>query len=351
MKKSLCIFLSALIIVILSSCSSQQANTSASTNKNNTCNITASATSTTHINKSSSNIHSTKPTETNVKNILTEVLKSEKMFITQTGKKVYLKNHLLGEGVLATPTPAYPTEYVFIDFDGDSHHELLVNVNNEYATYLVLRYNDSTVYGYEFGIRSLQNLKIDGSFSGSGGAATHYYSKMTFVSNTCKIINIAVKDDMGGVYELNGKSCSVSIVNKYITTWNKKENVVWTPCNVPHNTISKHTTTSSHNKCEKCGKYLESDYDITKSFLCLECYANENNFDYCSHCNKNTVDAKKGVCIVCNRSECPACHGPITKHNCDDYPNIFCPNCDWKTFETGVGIDGITCPKCGTRCL
>ena len=65
----------------------------------------------------------------------------------------------------------------------------------------------------------------------------------------------------------------------------------------------------------------------------------------------NLID---GQCENCRNNICFLCHGPDgPNHNCDDYPNVICPNpdCDWGIFTTGVGIDGIICPKCGTRCL
>lgn len=68
-------------------------------------------------------------------------------------------------------------------------------------------------------------------------------------------------------------------------------------------------------------------------------------------------------CTVCNKAE-----GTVVAHNyvpdsnfagyvnictyCNENePNVWCPNCDWSLFTTGVGINGITCPECGTKVL
>lgn len=59
-----------------------------------------------------------------------------------------------------------------------------------------------------------------------------------------------------------------------------------------------------------------------------------------------------GVCERCQNGECSMCGGPDgPNHNCDDYPNVICrnPDCDWGIYTSGIGTEGIVCPKCGTR--
>ena len=115
----------------------------------------------------------------NSKDLLTAVFNNEKTFITEKGEAVLLKNYAVGNGALATPLYANPVEFVFVDFDDDKTDEMVINISADYGTYLVLHCNGLDVYGYEFGARALQVLKIDGSFMGSNGAGSNYYCKLT----------------------------------------------------------------------------------------------------------------------------------------------------------------------------
>lgn len=80
------------------------------------------------------------------------------------------------------------------------------------------------------------------------------------------------------------------------------------------------------------------------------------NERFCSSCGiwYENIDLVDGICTDCRNGTCFLCGGPTgPDHDCDDYPNVVCPNpdCDWGIYTTGVGIDGIICPKCGTRCI
>ena len=51
--------------------------------------------------------------------------------------------------------------------------------------------------------------------------------------------------------------------------------------------------------------------------------------------DEENFGGRYNICIYCNEYE----------------PNVFCPQCDWSMHTTGVGVDGITCPKCGCKVL
>lgn len=77
---------------------------------------------------------------------------------------------------------------------------------------------------------------------------------------------------------------------------------------------------------------------------------------FCSACGVwyEGIELIDGKCYHCRTDLCFLCDGPLAPdHDCDDYPNVVCPNpdCDWGIYTTGVGIDGIVCPLCGTRCV
>ena len=161
------------------------------------------------------------------KGLLTAVLNNEKTFITEKGEAVLLKNYAVGNGELATPLYAKPTEYVFVDFDEDETNEMVINISADYGAYLVLHCNGLDVYGYEFGVRALQALKTDGSFMGSNGAASNYYCRLTFEDNKANVTYTAIKDSTMNRFELNGKECSIEELNEYINDWNLKKAVEW----------------------------------------------------------------------------------------------------------------------------
>ena len=117
-------------------------------------------------------------------------------------------------------------------------------------------------------------------------------------------------------------------------------------------------------KCENCDT-------VDPAFICKGCGANcffrglDDN-GMCEDCNAKTATTpvaacqncgitsaplnNDGLCENCAAGKCTECGGPLdADHNCDDYPNVFCPNCDWSMHTTGVGLDGFTCPDCGTH--
>ena len=167
--------------------------------------------------------------------ILTAVLENQKTFITDAGKAVYLKDFYINDGNAANAIHAEPVEYVFVDFDGDSNSELVVNISLDYGYYLVLHYNGQDVFGYEFGVRALQALKTDGSFMGSNGAASNYYCKLSFDENRRNVTYTAIKDSAMSKFELAGKECSIEELNEYINDWNLKESVKWIKCSKADN--------------------------------------------------------------------------------------------------------------------
>lgn len=105
-------------------------------------------------------------------------------------------------------------------------------------------------------------------------------------------------------------------------------------------------------KCDRCGQYLSEDFKKTNSYYCVKCYLTKNNAKACPVCWEDAVISKNGKfsCLLCGSKKCN-CGGPITEHSCQDYPNVTCPNCDWGIYTTGIGVDGVVCPECGTRCL
>lgn len=102
--------------------------------------------------------------------------------------------------------------------------------------------------------------------------------------------------------------------------------------------------------CSKCGITFQPD-TIPTNGECADCrYSDYNNYICCFCGNACEPWDSDNVCSDCEGDPCMYCNGPLSaNHNCDDYPNIFCPNCDWSMHTTGVGTDGFVCPYCGTH--
>ena len=80
------------------------------------------------------------------------------------------------------------THFAVVDLDGDGYSEVIlwVKVNGvvDYGS-LILHYQDEKVYGYNLVIRAFMDLKTDGTFSFSSGAANHGFSTISFSNDIC----------------------------------------------------------------------------------------------------------------------------------------------------------------------
>lgn len=127
--------------------------------------------------------------------------------------------------------PFVPWGYTYVDLDSDGVDELVIYPLS--LTYcLILRYGGERVYGYLVPQRSFVNLRTDGTFLVSGGAGINSISSMSFLDtyqDTSFVIeDIAYKDDMDGVYFLNGKASDKETVEAYFENWDATTtNVSW----------------------------------------------------------------------------------------------------------------------------
>ena len=55
----------------------------------------------------------------------------------------------------------------FVDLDSDGNNELVALTKSNYGAYIILRHENNMVYVYTINIRSLNNLKEDGTFIGN----------------------------------------------------------------------------------------------------------------------------------------------------------------------------------------
>lgn len=77
-------------------------------------------------------------------------------------------------------------KFTVVDLDGDGENEvvlwILYNVDSYYG-FEVLHYQDETVYGNTFAYRAFYDLKVDGTFHWSGGAANSGTGRLTFTED------------------------------------------------------------------------------------------------------------------------------------------------------------------------
>jgi len=156
------------------------------------------------------------------KTVLMNVMNSKQEFIDESGNKVLFKDFVIYEN-----DKAVPDKYVFIDLDNDNLEEMAILTTSYYGAYIILDIDGDDVYGYMLGARSFVDLKEDGTFTGSGGAAVTGYSKMTISNNKINIEELAYFDDMEKKYTINGENVTKDEIDNYITEWNKKPSVKW----------------------------------------------------------------------------------------------------------------------------
>ncbi len=129
------------------------------------------------------------------------------------------------------------TKFTIIDIDGDGEDEavLWLQINNisDYG-FEILHYQNGEIYGYTLQYRAFMNLKADGTFLFSGGAADSGIGKMTF-SETGYSVNAQAysqsgydsNNELNVQYFINDESCSEDEFNDVLNGQEQKADVEW----------------------------------------------------------------------------------------------------------------------------
>ena len=172
------------------------------------------------------------PDTTPAQEALTRVLNSEQSFavkIWSTGREEQKK---LSDFTFGTEYAALnvfvPAQYSSVDMDGDGVRELVV-LSAKMDFFLVLRYNGGQVTGYMVPYRGLMQLRTDGRFWSSGGAALSVIGRMSFDGPDYTVTELAYRDQYDGVYRLDGVASDKESVEAYYTAWESVPEVEWTP--------------------------------------------------------------------------------------------------------------------------
>ncbi|HJC46647.1 MAG TPA: hypothetical protein IAA04_01190 [Candidatus Lachnoclostridium pullistercoris] len=128
-------------------------------------------------------------------------------------------------------------KFTILDIDGDGEDEavLWLQINNisDYG-FEILHYQNGETYGYTLQYRAFMNLKTDGTFSFSSGAADSGIGKMTF-SETGYSINPQAYSQSGYdtnnefyvQYFINNESCSEDEFNDIFNEQEQKADAEW----------------------------------------------------------------------------------------------------------------------------
>lgn len=159
--------------------------------------------------------------------LLLSVLSNEKKFITETQQATLLKDYEVGMRFLYEPLKVNPTEYTFVDFDNDGFSEMVINIHQDYGAYLVLHCVGTDVYGYELGYRALNDIRCDGTFTGSDGADCTYIFRMEFANGSYRLDYEAIMDGIFNRFEIKGKTATREQVNNYFIERDNIPSVEW----------------------------------------------------------------------------------------------------------------------------
>lgn len=98
-------------------------------------------------------------------------------------------------------------QYTLVDMDADSVPELVVQFRSSYDN-LVIRKDGDHYYGYLFGIRAMQDIRTDGTFSWAGGAGYIGCSRLRFNGVQYETVELWHKDEgySYGNYYVDGKA-------------------------------------------------------------------------------------------------------------------------------------------------
>ena len=81
---------------------------------------------------------------------------------------IYQSNVYLSEIAAEDQSTMSLPKFAVVDMDGDELPEVVYQ-RGDYMGFIVLRYKDGDIYGYDVNYRGLTGLKKDGSYSMSGG--------------------------------------------------------------------------------------------------------------------------------------------------------------------------------------
>lgn len=144
----------------------------------------------------------------------------------------------LGQAIgIDSSIPVKPVKFAVIDLDGDDVQEIVlwlqVNENDSYG-FEILRQQGGKIYGYTLVYRAFMDLKRDGTFSFSSGAADSGFGSISFADKSYKIDEIAyskatydTNNELSVSYFVNSQAATEAEFLSAVEEQNRKESVLW----------------------------------------------------------------------------------------------------------------------------
>jgi hypothetical protein len=228
--------ISVLVVLMLSISITACSSNKSSSNLNNSSSVSSNKTSGTSV--PTSNPTSSPDVSANEKYLAMEAYKAvlqnkAEFFSTDNRKNIPLKD-LLNR---VPESPLKITHFTALDMDGDKIPEVVLELsigNNNPIFFEVLHYMNGTVYGYNRVYRGLLQLKIDGTFNYSSGAADNGIGKLSFDSNageTDIILGYSKSNNNNGSipisYFINDKPVTQESFNSFLKEQAEKKDAIW----------------------------------------------------------------------------------------------------------------------------
>lgn len=124
------------------------------------------------------------------------------------------------------------TKYAVIDLDQDDAPEIVLGITENDQSdcgFLVLRYENGGVVGYDFTYRQMIDLKKDGTFGYLYGVADTGYARLNFTDDSweyIKICNVTETSDTVTFF-CNGQKVSKEAYREAVAEQDSKEEVEW----------------------------------------------------------------------------------------------------------------------------
>ena len=134
---------------------------------------------------------------------------------------------LLSEYKLPSDENIVIEKRTFVDLDSDGNNELVALTKSNYGAYIILRHENNMVYVYTINIRSLNNLKEDGTFIGNNGSQSYAYMKLSFNKNLYETKILAEVNETENIYKINEKDVSKQTFLDYENEFNNKKDCKW----------------------------------------------------------------------------------------------------------------------------
>lgn len=165
--------------------------------------------------------------EVNVEEIYFQVLDEQRSYITRNGSEEYISDYakeIISDGNINV---SYAILNMDVDSQNDKEMVVLLESSGD-GKYLILNYeDDGLVYGFKKEYREMLNLKTDGTYKISGGAADTKIIKSTFNKN--QIFDNIVAGVENGKYTFNNNSLnSKEDFEKCMEEFDSKEAVKFT---------------------------------------------------------------------------------------------------------------------------